>query len=278
LAACKKIQIRRGKEEEEGGESTFKSLDVRKCRVHVFIPGDGKVPRTAAAVCVHTPESWTCTSIDPRILGENEETRLYGDLAGRRIQCVRSFSQDFNFLSSPLLSSKKGTEKAAKKDTDEDEEEVTSSSLVLQKDSSLQSSSSSFSSSSLSLSRGARETSVEAREEKEEENQKKEEEEEERMTGNVDLCVVLSVHSHAPLEDFFRRMQRVFDARRLCRYGYLCITLPCCGSEGYLTSQKAVRRFIDESILSECREILTYYASPSHLQKAAVVFGTGESE
>lgn len=172
-------------------------------------------------------------------MGENEEARLYGDLAGRRIRCVKALSQNFDFRS---FSPKREKEEGGRKSTNEEEGEGFISSSGLQKDSSLHPSSfPSSSSSSLLLSRAA-----ETSEEKEVKTEKKEEED--RFL--FDFCIVLSVHSHAPLEEFFRRMQRVFDEKKISRYGYLCVTLPCCGETLSSSHQEKISSLSFQILLS----------------------------
>ena len=59
----------------------------------------------------------------------------------------------------------------------------------------------------------------------------------------ADLRVVLAVHSHAPLQDFYASLPNPKYA----------ISLPCCGADGFV-AQPPFHRYEDVEVLSPKRE------------------------
>ncbi|EPR59125.1 hypothetical protein TGGT1_254835 [Toxoplasma gondii GT1] len=239
--------------------------DFRKLRTRVFIPGDGKVPRTAAALCLHTPASWKCTSIDPRMVGEGNEAAFYGEYVAARIRCFRSLSQNF-VLRLPSTQSARdaptslspGRSRSSPRDplprrsfSEENRSDGDTGDREDTRDTGDR-----RGGGGSTAAAGTREEGLENAEGVEKQGGQEREEDYEE----VDLCVLLAVHSHAPLQEFFERMQRAYANRSRC--GFLCVSLPCCGSEGFLAGAPVVR-FEDPAVLSHCREVLVYF-SPSH--------------
>jgi len=87
--------------------------DLVKKRVHVYIPGDGRRPYTAAAVTLTTPGTWSVWSIDPLMMAEfcqdesapqkKKNGGKKNPLGGmsKRLTCVRGISEDFDIPQSP---------------------------------------------------------------------------------------------------------------------------------------------------------------------------------
>ncbi|PFH32597.1 hypothetical protein BESB_012090 [Besnoitia besnoiti] len=219
----------------------YVGVDFRKICARVFVPGDGKVPRTAAAVCVQTPPSWKCTSIDPRIVGEGREEAFYGAPVGARIRCFRALSQDF-VLRLPAAASPASGASAARESTSCSDAEAQPAAAAV------------------AGAEGPRGEAASAQPaERDADGRELNGVEKEEDVEVVDLCVIVAVHSHAPLQEFFDRLRRAYARRS--RHGFLCVSLPCCGSEGFL-AQPPVGRFVDGAVLSKCREFVIYY-SPS---------------
>eukprot|EP00729_Bicosta_minor_P017099 gene17099-25959_t len=67
--------------------------------VHVYVPGDGRKPFSAAAVCLRSPPSWKVWSIDPlmedHFLTGPEDPKHPLGVHAARMTCVNGLSQDF---------------------------------------------------------------------------------------------------------------------------------------------------------------------------------------
>jgi len=72
--------------------------------------------------------------------------------------------------------------------------------------------------------------------------------------GNFDICIVLAVHCHAPLIEFWARLPSSLPA--------LCVSLPCCGDHvGWLSEEpQAITK--DAEIPSEKNTLSIYYRPP----------------
>jgi hypothetical protein len=72
--------------------------------------------------------------------------------------------------------------------------------------------------------------------------------------GSFDICIVLAVHCHAPLIEFWARLPPSLPA--------LCVSLPCCGDHvGWLSEEpQAITK--DAEIPSEKNTLSIYYRPP----------------
>jgi hypothetical protein len=69
-----------------------------------------------------------------------------------------------------------------------------------------------------------------------------------------DICIVLAVHCHAPLTEFWARLPRCMPA--------VCVSLPCCGDHGWLSSEpQAITK--DPEIPSQKNTLFIYYRPPA---------------
>ena len=73
--------------------------------------------------------------------------------------------------------------------------------------------------------------------------------------GSFDICIVLAVHCHAPLIEFWARLPPSLPA--------LCVSLPCCGDHvGWLSEEpQAITK--DKEIPSEKNTLSIYYRPPA---------------
>ena len=69
-----------------------------------------------------------------------------------------------------------------------------------------------------------------------------------------DICIVLAVHCHAPLIEFWARLPQSMPA--------VCVSLPCCGDHGWLSSEpQAITK--DPEIPSQKNTLFIYYRPPA---------------
>ncbi|CDJ38950.1 hypothetical protein, conserved [Eimeria tenella] len=188
-------------------QSAVKTLSVSLNDVSalVFIPGDGQHPRTAAAVCLQTPPSWRCISIDPRMQQQQQQNTgppaaagvpgcRFAGVVEDRIFCFQGRAEAFC---------------------------IHSLDTILQQ---------------------------------------------QQQKLQPDVVVLLGVHSHAPLQQFFERL--------LQHYGetashFVAVSLPCCGSCGFLKAP-LVSRYRDPGILSPQNEVYVHHLpSPAAAAAAA---------
>ena len=68
--------------------------------------------------------------------------------------------------------------------------------------------------------------------------------------NEADAIVVLAVHSHAPLQSFWSKL----PANKL----RICVSIPCCGDYGWLSTNDLKEKYIDYEIESQANTILVY--------------------
>ncbi|CDJ61998.1 hypothetical protein, conserved [Eimeria necatrix] len=190
-------------------QSAVKTLSVSLNDVSalVFIPGDGQHPRTAAAVCLQTPPSWSCVSIDPRM--QQQQQQNAGPPAGVAVSGCR-----FAGVVEDRIFCFQGRAEAFC---------MHSLDTILQQ-------------------------------------------QQQQQKLKPDVIILLGVHSHAPLQQFFERL--------LQHYGgtashFIAVSLPCCGSCGFLKAP-LVSRYRDPGILSPQNEVYVHHLpSPAAAATAA---------
>ncbi|XP_026193766.1 uncharacterized protein LOC34622704 [Cyclospora cayetanensis] len=204
-------------------------LPLESLSALVFVPGDGQHPRTSAAVCLQTPASWRCVSIDPRMQPQHcdptiqhtpsahasaaasahtvTKCRFVGSLENR-VFCFRGTAEAFCFQDlSTVMQPHDG-----------------------------------------------------------------------RLEG-PDTIVLLGVHSHAPLQEFFDKLLQVYGGTAK---HFVAISLPCCGSSGFLRGPP-ISRYRDPGILSHENEVYIHHIpAPGAMEaatstSAAAVSATAES-
>lgn len=68
--------------------------------------------------------------------------------------------------------------------------------------------------------------------------------------NEADAIVVLAVHSHAPLQSFWSKL----PANKL----RICVSVPCCGDYGWLSTNDLKEKYMDHEIESQANTILVY--------------------
>ncbi|OEH77980.1 hypothetical protein cyc_06566 [Cyclospora cayetanensis] len=79
-----------------------------------------------------------------------------------------------------------------------------------------------------------------------------------RLEG-PDTIVLLGVHSHAPLQEFFDKLLQVYGGTAK---HFVAISLPCCGSSGFLRGPP-ISRYRDPGILSHENEVYIHHIQPA---------------
>ena len=130
-------------------------------RINVYVPGDGKTPRTAALVYMQSSSNWQIYSIDPSM---NTTPASLG-VASTRLHPINGLAEDFIIPPDPVA-----------------------------------------------------------------------------------FSVVLAVHTHAPLQEFWDRVPRP----------KVCVSLPCCADYGWLNKNLYIS-YSDYEIFSKCKHINIYY-------------------
>lgn len=206
------------------------ACDLGALSAHVYVLGDGKKPFAAAALCLHCPESWHFTSIDPLLepvdVGAtyvhrfNQFTGLSQDYDLSQVKCCSPCSA----LEKVSLPSLESSAESSSEPTDESAEAIESGFVSVD-------TVNPATTAIILNSQFSQPPSV-----------------------PPFVTIVVACHSHAPLKNFWDRV----DGHKIA------VTMPCCAQYCALT-ERPVFEFDDFEVYSAKRKIFIYESNLSNL-------------